>query len=44
MTVINNGSKPMPFAIGGHPAFNVPVDPSADEDFSDYTLCTSRKK
>jgi galactose mutarotase-like enzyme len=43
MTVINNGSKPMPFAIGGHPAFNVPVDPSADEDFSDYTLYFTKK-
>lgn len=32
----NCGSKPMPFFIGGHPAFRCPM--TADEDFSDYTV------
>lgn len=33
-TVINHGGCKMPFAVGGHPAFNCPLLPG--EDFSDY--------
>lgn len=35
-TVFNTGSEKLPFAIGGHPAFNCPL--SADEVFEDYTV------
>ena len=34
--VFNRGSEPMPYAIGGHPAFNVPLDEG--ECFEDYVL------
>lgn len=34
--VENTGKDPMPFVIGGHPAFNCPLRPG--EDFSDYTV------
>lgn len=33
-TVINTGTEKLPFVIGGHPAFNCPID--ADECFEDY--------
>lgn len=35
-TVGNHGEKPMPFAIGGHPGFNIPVGEEAD--FQDYVI------
>lgn len=35
--VTNTGSVELPFTLGGHPAFNVPV-PGCDEGFSDYEL------
>ena len=35
-TVENRGKEPMPFAIGGHPGFNVPV--GEDAAFEDYTI------
>lgn len=34
--VINNGEKVMPFALGGHPGFNVPL--ADNEKFEDYYL------
>lgn len=34
--ITNSGSEKLPFAIGGHPAFNCPID--GDEAFEDYTL------
>lgn len=34
--VQNPGDEPLPFAIGGHPGFNIPVGESAD--FTDYTI------
>ena len=34
--VENRGGEPMPFAIGGHPGFNVPVGETAA--FEDYTI------
>lgn len=34
--VRNTGGGPMPFVIGGHPAFNCPLVPG--EDFSDYAV------
>lgn len=34
--VQNTGGGPMPFVIGGHPAFNCPLLPG--EDFSDYAV------
>lgn len=34
--VQNTGGGPMPFVIGGHPAFNCPLVPG--EDFSDYAV------
>ena len=39
--VTNTGSVDLPFTLGGHPAFNVPVpvpDAAAQEGFSDYEL------
>ncbi len=36
--VVNNDEAPMPFTIGGHPGFNVPLDPASDEHFEDYRL------
>lgn len=35
-TVINTGSEGLPYAIGGHPAFNCPI--SKDESFDDYEI------
>lgn len=35
-TVENTGDKPMPYAIGGHPGFNIPVDEQAA--FEDYVI------
>ncbi len=35
-TVVNMGYKPMPFVIGGHPAFNCPILPS--ESFENYVV------
>lgn len=35
-TVYNTGSERLPFVIGGHPAFNCPVD--GDEAFEDYSV------
>ena len=40
--VTNTGKVPLPFCVGGHPAFNVPVEGS-DEAFSDYRLSFSRR-
>lgn len=34
--VINRGEAPMPYAVGGHPAFNVPL--CEGERFEDYTV------
>jgi len=34
--VVNNGSEPMYFALGGHPGFNVPINEG--ESFTDYYL------
>lgn len=36
-TVENIGDRVMPFAVGGHPGFNLPVDEEAA--FEDYTIC-----
>jgi galactose mutarotase-like enzyme len=36
--VTNTGESPMPFTLGGHPAFNVPAPASAGEKFEDYEL------
>lgn len=38
-TVENTDNKPMPYAVGGHPAFNVP---QADGAFSDWSVTFSR--
>ncbi len=35
-TVLNTGAEPLPFAIGGHPAFNCPL--CTDECFEDYSV------
>lgn len=35
-TVANAGSVPMPFAIGGHPGFNIPLEEGAT--FEDYVI------
>lgn len=36
--VTNTGSVMLPFVVGGHPAFNVPLDDSSTEAFEDYLL------
>lgn len=36
LKVHNNGKEDMPYCIGGHPAFNVPLDKS--EDFEDFIV------
>lgn len=36
--VANTGDAPMPFSVGGHPAFNVPAPGSDDEAFEDYAI------
>lgn len=41
--VENTGAQPMPFSVGGHPAFNAPVlNEPEDECFEDYDLHFSR--
>lgn len=35
-TVINTGDEKLPFAVGGHPAFNCPL--CDDEEFEDYSV------
>ena len=35
-TVKNTGERPMPYSVGGHPGFNLPVDEEAE--FEDYTI------
>lgn len=40
--VVNTGDKPMPFFIGGHPAFYFPIE--EDESFTDYRVKFSRKE
>lgn len=43
-TVTNpSGDVTLPFSIGGHPAFNVPLEP-ANGDFSDYSITVAPKK
>ena len=37
-TVTNPGSQPLPFVVGGHPAFNVPAGQTSGETFEDYDL------
>lgn len=37
-TVANPGDAPLPFCVGGHPAFNVPVPGPKGETFEDYVL------
>lgn len=37
-TVRNTDSKPMYFYIGGHPAFNCPLEPETGENFTDYYI------
>ena len=39
--VENTGAVPLPFCLGGHPAFNVPAE-GTDEAFEDYELRFSR--
>lgn len=41
--VINTGTTPLPFIEGGHPAFNVPLDPAAGESFEDYEVRFAQK-
>lgn len=36
ISVVNHGGKVMPFAIGGHPGFNVPLGEGTGESFEDY--------
>ena len=36
--VTNTGSVDLPFTLGGHPAFNVPVPGGEGESFNDYEL------
>lgn len=36
-TVTNRGSRVMPFALGGHPGFNLPLEPE-EESLADYVL------
>ncbi len=36
--VTNTGTVELPFTLGGHPAFNVPVPGGEGESFSDYEL------
>lgn len=36
--VTNTGDVDLPFSVGGHPAFNVPVPGAEDEAFEDYAL------
>lgn len=36
--VENTGDVDLPFVLGGHPAFNVPLNPATGEVFEDYEL------
>ena len=36
--VTNTGGAPLPFCVGGHPAFNIPVPGAENEVFEDYVL------
>lgn len=36
MEVMNLGETPMPFAIGGHPGFRIPIDP--EDSFENYSI------
>lgn len=36
--VTNAGDVPLPFCVGGHPAFNVPLPGAEGETFEDYVL------
>ncbi len=36
--VTNTGDVPLPFCVGGHPAFNVPLPGAEGETFEDYVL------
>ena len=40
--VTNTGDATLPFCVGGHPAFNVPMGDAADETFEDYVLKFAR--
>lgn len=41
-TVENTGSRPLPYSVGGHPGFNLPVDEEAK--FEDYTIQFQRSE
>ncbi len=41
--VTNTGDVDLPFTLGGHPAFNVPVPGSGEEAFDDYKLVFPKK-
>jgi galactose mutarotase-like enzyme len=41
-SITNRSEREMPFFIGGHPAFNVPI--SADEKFTDYAVVFPEKE
>ena len=41
-TVKNADTKPMPFCIGGHPGFNIPIQ--SDEVFEDYDIVFEEKE
>ena len=38
ISVVNLSRKVMPFSIGGHPGFNVPLGEGKDETFEDYYI------
>lgn len=40
--ILNEGTVPMPFFIGGHPAFNCPLD--RGEEYSDYLIVFEREE
>ncbi len=40
--VENTGETPLPFSVGGHPAFNVPAPGTMGERFDDYELAFAR--
>lgn len=42
-SVTNTGTLPLPFAVGGHPAFQVPVGQASGEAFTDYSLHFSQE-
>lgn len=44
MSVTNLDKKIMPFSIGAHPAFNVPLNSKQTERFSDYSVKISKPK